>query len=269
MYSFKGSDLLKIEKINDHQIRCTLTRADLMERKIKLSELAYGTEKAKELFQDMMQQAHREFGFEADNIPLMIEAIPLNNESIVLIITKVEDPEELDTRFSKFSNPEKDSAAPEQTPSVGGADEIIDLFQKLLEARKKGQQQANAKMTENQTPDHAAKVSTAEADTTTEQSTIDLIRTLTFHSLDEVIAASHALGASYDGANTLYKDQKQAVYHLVLHQSGSSPEEFNRVCNLLSEFGQSAPLSAAGEFHFAEHFEVICADTALQQLVAL
>ena len=33
----------------------------------------------------------------------MVEAIPLSSESIMLIVTKVEDPEELDTRFSKFS----------------------------------------------------------------------------------------------------------------------------------------------------------------------
>ncbi len=51
----------------------------------------------------MMQQAAFEFGFEADDIPLMIEAIPSSSDSIVLIITKVEDPEELDTRFSKFA----------------------------------------------------------------------------------------------------------------------------------------------------------------------
>ena len=41
---------MKIEKINDNQIRCTLTRDDLNNRQLKLSELAYGTEKAKELF---------------------------------------------------------------------------------------------------------------------------------------------------------------------------------------------------------------------------
>lgn len=40
----------------------------------------------------MMQQAQIQFGFEADNIPLMIEAIPVSTESIILIITKVEDP---------------------------------------------------------------------------------------------------------------------------------------------------------------------------------
>ncbi|MFR9147754.1 MAG: adaptor protein MecA, partial [Mediterraneibacter sp.] len=94
---------MKIEKINDNQIRCTLTKADLEDRQIRLSELAYGTEKAKDLFRDMMQQANYEFGFEADNIPLMIEAIPVSADSIILIITKVEDPEELDTRFSKFT----------------------------------------------------------------------------------------------------------------------------------------------------------------------
>mgnify|MGYP001274157847 CR=1 FL=1 len=94
---------MKIEKVNDHQIRCTLTKEDLADREIKLSELAYGTDKAKDLFRDMMQQASFEFGFEAEDIPLMIEAIPLNADCIVLIITKVEDPDELDTRFSKFA----------------------------------------------------------------------------------------------------------------------------------------------------------------------
>ncbi|MBO1680892.1 adaptor protein MecA, partial [Bittarella massiliensis (ex Durand et al. 2017)] len=45
---------MKIEKINENQIRCTLTRADLEDRHLKISELAYGTEKAKSLFHDMM-----------------------------------------------------------------------------------------------------------------------------------------------------------------------------------------------------------------------
>lgn len=82
---------MKIEKINDNQIRCTLTHADLAAQALKLSELAYGTEKAKSLFRDMMQQASFDFGFEADDIPLMIEAIPTSADTIVLIITKVED----------------------------------------------------------------------------------------------------------------------------------------------------------------------------------
>lgn len=94
---------MKIERVNENQIRCTLNKDDLASRQLKISELAYGSDKAKELFRDMMQQASYEVGFEAEDIPLMIEAIPISADCIVLIVTKVENPEELDTRFSKFS----------------------------------------------------------------------------------------------------------------------------------------------------------------------
>ena len=48
---------MKIEKINENQIKCTLNKSDLASRHIKISELAYGSEKAKDLFRDMMQQS--------------------------------------------------------------------------------------------------------------------------------------------------------------------------------------------------------------------
>ena len=128
---------MKIEKVNEHQIRCTLTREDLATRELKISELAYGTEKAKTLFRDMMRQAAFECGFEAEDIPLMIEAIPLNSECIVLIITKVEDPEELDTRFSKFApSVHEDDDYDEDSDELmdvfsEGADEVLNMLRKM------------------------------------------------------------------------------------------------------------------------------------------
>lgn len=143
---------MKIEKVNDHQIRCTLTKNDLADRELKISELAYGTEKAKSLFRDMMQQAAYEFGFEADDIPLMIEAIPLNSECIVLIITKVENPEELDTRFSNFapsvdeSNEENDDYDDYESDGLSlmdnDTDEVMDLFRKLHDEKMEQTQES-------------------------------------------------------------------------------------------------------------------------------
>ena len=43
---------------------------------------------------DVYKRQAYEFGFEADDIPLMIEAIPLSADTIILVITKVEYPEE-------------------------------------------------------------------------------------------------------------------------------------------------------------------------------
>ncbi len=116
---------MKIEKLNDNQIRCTLTREDLLSRHIKLSELAYGTEKTKALFHDMMSQASRDFGFEAEDMPVMIEAIPLSPEKIVLIITKVDCPDELDTRFSEFTQfCEESFEEPQLTEAISSVGEF-------------------------------------------------------------------------------------------------------------------------------------------------
>ena len=51
---------MKLEKLSDTQIRCTLSKEDLSQRQLHLSELAYGSEKAKELFRDMMQMCIRD-----------------------------------------------------------------------------------------------------------------------------------------------------------------------------------------------------------------
>ena len=62
----------------------------------------------------------------------MIEAIPASADSIVLIITKVEDPEELDTRFSKFTPlGEIDSDSAESLEKLEGAEEFLNLLNKV------------------------------------------------------------------------------------------------------------------------------------------
>ncbi len=250
---------MKIEKINENQIRCTLTREDLDSHQIHLSELAYGTEKAKDLFRDMMRQAHNQFGFEADNIPLMIEAIPINADSIILIITKVEDPEELDTRFSKFSPSSQSSDEGEL--QIDGADSIIDIFRKLYEAKVKSET-AKKKADGKSAEDNTDNVSQTDAP-------LNLICLYQFPNLDAVIKAAHGLNDYFSGINTLYQESRNSDYLLVVHQSSYTPEEFNKVCNILSEFGKGQRFSRAGETHLQEHAEVIIDRKALQRLNTL
>lgn len=261
---------MKIEKINENQIRCTLTKADLEDRQIRLSELAYGTEKAKSLFRDMMQQANIEFGFEADNIPLMIEAIPISMDSIVLIITKVEDPDELDTRFSKFTPfASSGNDAGSTPPSIEGADDILDLFQKVYDARSKAAKKKSAKPESASAKTDTTPAAKSEPSEDDSEVKLELIRNFTFHSLDDVILASKALNHFFNGKNSLYKDDFSEEYNLVLHQSGISPSDFNKVCNMLSEYGSGKAFSLAGEAHLIEHADCILSGHALEQLADL
>ena len=237
---------MKIEKVNDHQIRCTLTKADLADRELKISELAYGTEKAKSLFRDMMQQASLKFGFEAEDIPLMIEAIPLNSDCIVLIITKVEDPEELDTRFSKFApSVHDDDSLDDMIQDLNeGADDVLDLFKRIHEGRVNGGQNGQKTLRQEEKAEEAG----------TAEGSVSLTR------------MAHVLKGFYHGSNSLYKDSSTGRYFLIVTSSSHTPEEFNKLCNCLSEYGRQEKSVPAGEAYFEEHHELIISENALQNL---
>ena len=254
-YNNNKEEEMKIEKISENQIKCTLTAEDLAARKIRLSELAYGTSKARDLFADMMKEAYKKFGFKADNIPLIIEAMPMNADSIVLFITKADDPEELDTRFSRFTPAPGGAAKKEQDQEIVGADSIIDAVRRMNDARK--------------TPAAARKgvlPGVQEYFTKKKEEPVDLVRCFVFDTIDDVIHAAASLGDFYKGANSLFRTERDGLYSLVVHQGGHTPEEFNKVCNILSEYGTNHAYSAAAEAHMSEHEKTVLKGSALQQL---
>ena len=254
---------MKIEKVNDHQIRCTLTKADLADRELKISELAYGTEKAKNLFRDMMQQAAIKFGFEADDIPLMIEAIPLNSDCIVLIITKVEDPEELDTRFSKFApSVHEDSDLTEDILSEDlshTGEEVLDLFKKIKE-HAASIAKAVPETTESASEEASAKESTEDS------SSQNSIRIFAFESLHDLFRPASFITAFYHGESYLYKDSEHGRFILVIARANDEKSSFNRTCNILSEYGQLKKDLPNNECFYAEHYELLLGPDALQKL---
>lgn len=243
---------MKIEKVNDHQIRCTLTGADLANRQLKISELAYGSEKAKRLFRDMMQQASNEFGFEAEDIPLMIEAIPVNADCIVLIITKVEDPDEIDTRFSKFSPSISEEDAQEtismDSPTAAIADDVLELFQKIKESRM-------------------AQQITSKAESEPDQTALSISpRLVKSENLSDLCSFSRIVAPFHQERSTLYKDEKRQLYLLLFYQGSMPQEAFGRVCNIASEYGMIEKAEDSKIAYMDEHFDKILTENAIVSL---
>lgn len=235
---------MKIEKLNENQIRCTLTKEDLASRQLKISELAYGTEKAKNLFRDMMRQANYEFGFEAEDIPLMIEAVPLNAECLVLIITKVEDPEELDTRFSRFApSVHEDADYEEEGESMDASDEVLDLFHKIEDLDETSGQltQIPETVVDKKLP----------------------VRLFHFSSIRILLTLSTGLQHPFTGTSILYRDPKSRQYLLLLTPTAEDLPNFNKLCNQLSEYGTILRVLPTTEAYLTEHCEIILAENAL------
>lgn len=251
---------MKIEKVNEQQIRCTLTREDLATRQLKISELAYGTEKAKSLFRDLMQQAAFECGFEAEDIPLMIEAVPLNAECIVLIVTKVEDPEEIDTRFAKFA------------PSVHDEDyDLDDDNEALMEAFADSADEVLNLLRHMNNGEDSADAQTATANGTDSQQVKErpASRLYSFRSLREVTRLARVTGASWEGRNSLYKDESTGAYLLYLHPENANITDYNRLCHLISEYAKPEKTTGATGAYLEEHCEPLVKDSALKTLAQL
>lgn len=248
---------MKLERVNDHQIRCTLTKADLAQRELKISELAYGSDKAKKLFRDMMQKATYELGFEAEDTPLMIEAVPVSADSIILIITKVEDPEELDTRFANFApsvheSSESSSPIEQLIQSLSSdAENVLDLFKKYRQATNNDEAVAS--------------------DNTIKEASqgFEITKIFSFEKLSDVISVAKLLSKFYAGENALYKSKKSGKLILVIHKSHHTPEDFNKVCNIISEYGVAEKYTEAYASYLEENGDTIIGEHALLTLAVV
>ena len=223
---------MKIEKIDDNSIKCTLSSLDLSSRNINLRDMTYGSQAAKRLFNEMMQKAKEEVGFSIENTPLMIEAVPLQGGAVQLIVSKVEDPEELDTRFSKFSS-----------HSSGQNGWISELATQILEGAQGLMKQLNEKE--------------------------EGIRLYRFQNLDRIIDAAKAVGGYDLGKNRLYKDDDKKCYYLSLHSKDKDTDSLNRVANLLMEYGDRINGDSSNEAYYEEHMEHLIPENALEKLKTL
>ena len=252
---------MKIESINENQIRCTLTLNDLIGHEVRLSELAYGSAKARELFQEVLAQAHDEVGFSVDNMPLMVEAVPISEECLMIIITKVEDPEELDTRFSRFT-PEPDSDEDEDdddddedenSNSNTQQSDLYDIVHKLeqdvIDKHTAQPEAKDSKDTGDQAP-HSRRYT----------------RIYSFASLDLVSTLAAQLGSDFSCSSTLYKSPRNNRCYLTITEGPDNQNDFRLACGLAAEFGRRERASGNTLYYYEEHYRKLIDGNALQVL---
>ncbi len=268
---------MRIERINDNQIRCILSKRDLNERHLKISELAYGSDKAKELFRDMMEQANMDFGFEADDIPLMIEAIPTSKESIILVITKVDDPEEFEEKFSKFGNIEDkyedelceddDYYEDDEDESDMYEDDLINCFEQLNDIIAEADENNSEFIPLHEILKKRKQKAKQKADKPA-KTINDYARLYSFSSLNFIVSASKAVVRVYSGKNSVWKDEETSRYYMLLTKSNKKTS-FDKVCSVLGEFGKKETLTYATQDFFNEHYKLIIKDDAITKLSLL
>ena len=178
----------------------------------------------------------------------MIEAIPLGADSIVLIVTKVDNPEELDTRFSNFAPSVKKDAL----PSKAQPSQLSQLLNALKESGA-GQQ--------GKTPDEIMKE---------RRDYLLTSRLYSFETISDVIRASKLLSGIFEGDSSLYRDEKTQLLYLLLKMHGvDEVTSMQSALAALSEYGQPEKISPARQQYVVTHCSPILAQNAIETLSQL
>lgn len=135
---------------------------------------------------------------------------------------------------------------------IKGAADILELFERI---KKENEKTADSEQGTD--------------DITEEQAEADVVKLFVFDKFDDVRRISHVLDGFYSGRNDLYRDASSNKYYLVAHKSEHTPKEFNKVCNIISEYAYQKNYVPANEAFFKEHGNVIIEEAAIQTLAAL
>lgn len=216
--------LMKIERVSENQIKCTLYRSDFEDRHLTIKDFFGGSDKARKLFADVLREAGDEFDFYTENVPVMIEAIPAARDSLTVIITKVDDPQEAANRFK---------ARPK-------AEEIMRSLEKILGALD---------IDRNIFPDE-------DDDDDDDSDETASSRTFGFRDLACVKQACEVLSRIFRGDSALYLNPASKHYYLVL-KNEPADESFDRVCNSVVEYGIQIRHGGNSESYYKEHYDTV------------
>ncbi|SMB83202.1 adapter protein MecA 1/2 [Desulfonispora thiosulfatigenes DSM 11270] len=191
---------MKFKRINEDKIQIIISSEDLERKQVKKWDLMPNSPRAQELFQEMLEQAYNECGFEVDSdTQLMVEAYPMTSESLVVIVTK------LKQKQKRHTNKEKNLL-------FRTADEMMEDIEQF--------------------EDYMSDLDESEEEDLSPYLSKDLV--YAFASFENAVQLSKTMTSDFEGVSSLYKFKNS--YYLVF-KIAEQVSEYQRV--RIGEYGQS------------------------------
>lgn len=236
---------MRMERVSNNQIKCYLNQNDLASRELKFSEITYGNPKTQNLFQEMMIKASNELDFDMQNVPIMIEIVPVSYDSIMLIITKVEDPSDIDDQFVEL---QQQDSKPK------------DMGREIPSKQNKPVHKASSNPT-------VTKPVFEDLNHLKQTELSDVSFAYQFDSMENVIAAAKELVKYRVSESILYQEGDKFI--LLIKNYNTTKDMRSVLSGLLAEFGKVYKNNSVTFEYYSEHCDVVLAEDAVKQLARL
>ncbi len=236
---------MKIERIDDKTVKCFLSNEELEEYDIDYKDFVTRSDKAKEIVQEIIEQAEEEVGYKPPKYAFDLQIMMLPDEGLVLVFSD-KDPAESKTNLN--------------TPMQA----LRELMRICKEVEKKAQQEEAAEKSGAPTQAEQSEKNNKKQKKA-EESQKPQVAIFAFRNIGRVIEYAAVLPANLRINSTLYRMEDGTCY-VYVEKGGASYERYSRACIQAMEF---AGLYAADEQklrYLEEHSECLIREKALRKL---
>ena len=251
---------MKIEKINENQIRFEFMAQDLAERNINISDMITpSANKTQGLFREITGILHEEYGFATIGTPLVFEAT-MSHDTLSVLVTKMAVNDEYSEYSENVGTPNFHNIINDimtQMKNNGYGQNGLEFVSANIHPHggfpngnipRKGRPESSTKVHHHRKKPNSG------------------YTVFSFENFDMLAAAASHIPENYKGCSHVHK--LEGKYHLTLQNVGNSGYSTKNFEAQISEFGQKQATSLITYNQMLEHGEVIIAEGAICKLKA-
>uniref|UniRef100_UPI00405625E2 adaptor protein MecA n=1 Tax=Acetatifactor sp. TaxID=1872090 RepID=UPI00405625E2 len=231
---------MRIERVDDKTVKCFLSNEELEEYDIDYKDFILRSEKAKEVVQEIIEQAEEEVGYKPPKFAFDLQIMMLPDQGLVLTFSEREP--------GDFKEGEQ----------------ILECLKDMKEIlqRNKERMAALGDASEKQSGESgkSAKAQKQEQPIVTRPEEA----VFAFETLRAVMEYAAVLPVNLRVYSVLY--QMNDIYYLYMQKGNASYERYSRACVQAMEFAGLYTAEADRLLHLQEHGECIIAEQALKKL---
>lgn len=229
----KSGVCMRIERVDEKTVKCFLSNEELEEYEIDYKDFVMRSEKAKEVVQEIIEQATEEVGYKPPKFAFDLQIMMVPDQGLVLTFS-------------------------ERDPDVRDGEQLIECLKEMKRILQKTKDIAGQIPVEAKTTGETEKTENRETPVRPDYAVF------VFSSLRNVMDYAAALPANLRVDSELY--ELEGLYYLYLGKGHASYERYSRACIQALEFAALYTAEESRVLQLKEHSICLIAEKAVRKL---
>lgn len=245
---FYGDDDMRIERVDEKTVKCFLSNEELEEYDIDYKDFVLRSDKAKEVVQEIIEQAAEEVGYKPPKFAFDLQIMMLPDQGLILTFS-------------------------DRDPEIKESDQFIECLRemkRILQRTREKISGGNADASGNGNAQGTGQGQNGAADANgtdakgTQQISRPTFAVFAFAELGRIIEFASMLPANLQVESSVYV--MDGLYFLYLLKGRASYERYSRACIQALEFASLYAAEPSQTAQLEEHGECLIAEKALKKL---